>query len=767
MSTLARTGLPLSQAQLGIYYGQLLDPGDHSYNTAEILRLTGDLDTARLRHALHRLLVEAEGLRARLGADDEPWQRIDTQIAEPDRLDTRSATDPRAAALAWIAVDRQTPLDLHTDRLYRHALIRVADHEHWLYQRIHHVAIDGFGANLLFARLAELYRTGPAQAPGRPGAGSPGPLAPLEPVLRADRAYQDSPARQGDRDFWMRYLDAVRTPASGPGARTSRRVLREVPTATVEAVRARATQIGRGWPELAIAAGAGVLHGALGRSELVLGMPVLGRLGTPALRVPTTTMNVVALHSRITPGDDPHALVTAVAEQIARTRAHHRYRHEHLRRDRGAPVLFDAVVNVLPFGSAPDFGPGLSAEVEAIGVGPVENVALALRQVGVHWRLEVDADPALWSPQRQEQLADGILTALAGLGGLGELAEWSAGPVTPAPLPAPDVLAAVVEQARRTPDAIAVREQGRDCSYAELLASARRIGLRIKAFGLSASSGHEPLVAVALERGIDALSAFLGAWTAGAGYLPLDPHDPPTRLRQVLADARPDLVITSGDGLRGPTLAGTGLAVLHLPLDEIGSEGVGTATSTTVGFEGFAANRLAYLIYTSGSTGVPKGVLVQHDSLAGFVAAARRTYGLRADDRVVQFAALHFDTSVEEIYPALVSGASVVTRPDGLLESVAGFLDWCDRERITVLDLPTAYWHELAYALGEGGVRMPASVRLVIIGGSAAGADALDRFTRYAPQVKLVNSYGPTETTVVVTASVLVSGPEVEASASV
>jgi amino acid adenylation domain-containing protein len=166
----------------------------------------------------------------------------------------------------------------------------------------------------------------------------------------------------------------------------------------------------------------------------------------------------------------------------------------------------------------------------------------------------------------------------------------------------------------------------------------------------------------------------------------------------------------------------------------------------------------AYLIYTSGSTGAPKGVVVSRRSLAALVAAARETYGVAPGDRVLQFAALGFDTSVEEIFPALAAGATLVVRDEEMLRSPEAFLAACREAAISVLDLPTAYFHELVAGLGAAAApppppgRLGPPLRLVILGGErvlperlAAAAPLLD------PAVRLLNTYGPTEATVVAT----------------
>ncbi len=160
--------------------------------------------------------------------------------------------------------------------------------------------------------------------------------------------------------------------------------------------------------------------------------------------------------------------------------------------------------------------------------------------------------------------------------------------------------------------------------------------------------------------------------------------------------------------------------------------------------------QLAYIIYTSGSTGKPKGVMVAHGSLVNFVGAAGEAYGLAAGERVLQFASVSFDASAEEIYPALARGATLVLRNDSMLGTMALFLRKCREWEINVLDLPTAFWHELTARMETESLTLPASIRLVIIGGEKALEQRLKIWKRCVGEdVRLVNTYGPTETTIV------------------
>jgi amino acid adenylation domain-containing protein len=166
---------------------------------------------------------------------------------------------------------------------------------------------------------------------------------------------------------------------------------------------------------------------------------------------------------------------------------------------------------------------------------------------------------------------------------------------------------------------------------------------------------------------------------------------------------------------------------------------------------GMPANT-AYVIYTSGSTGRPKGVLVSHAALVSYVRGAGEDAGIGAGDRVLQFASMSFDTSAEEIYPCLTRGATLVLRDDAMAGPPEGFLREVERLGITVLDLPTAYWHELVDGLAAQDLEWPACARLVILGGEQARADRLDVWRqRVGEGSRLLNTYGPTEATIVTT----------------
>ncbi|MGH8772797.1 MAG: non-ribosomal peptide synthetase, partial [Burkholderiales bacterium] len=285
------------------------------------------------------------------------------------------------------------------------------------------------------------------------------------------------------------------------------------------------------------------------------------------------------------------------------------------------------------------------------------------------------------------------------------------------------------------------RAGSRTLSYAELNEKANRVAHYLVSLG----AGPEVVVGLCVERSIDMIVSLLAILKAGAAYLPLDPNYPKDRLAFMLEDSN------------GPILIVQTSLVARLPkhrarlvlIDQ--SENHASCPASNPRSVAKPDN-MAYVIYTSGSTGAPKGVMVEHRSLVNYSEYAAVEYRLRPDDRVLQFASLNFDASAEEIYPCLIRGAALILRNDDMLASAAQFLENCREWRLTVLSLPTAWWHEIAASVIPEKLAIPSSLRLAIIGGEAAAADWLASWLEWTgSRVALINTYGPTEATVVAT----------------
>ncbi len=166
-------------------------------------------------------------------------------------------------------------------------------------------------------------------------------------------------------------------------------------------------------------------------------------------------------------------------------------------------------------------------------------------------------------------------------------------------------------------------------------------------------------------------------------------------------------------------------------------------------------HNLAYIIYTSGSTGQPKGVMIEHRSVVNYILTTIREYGITSEDQILQFSSICFDASVQEIFVSLLSGATLVLRTEEMLRSSEDFWQCCQKWQLTVLGIPTAYWHQLASELTPDTLPILSKIKLIVIGGEAIQPAKVQQWQtvtgQYSPLPRLFNGYGPTEATIATT----------------
>jgi amino acid adenylation domain-containing protein len=296
-------------------------------------------------------------------------------------------------------------------------------------------------------------------------------------------------------------------------------------------------------------------------------------------------------------------------------------------------------------------------------------------------------------------------------------------------------------QVEKTPDAVAVVFENQQLTYRELNQRANQLAHYLQNLGVK----PEVLVGICVERSLDMVVGLLAIFKAGGAYVPLDPAYPQERIALMLNDAQVPVLLTQ-QHLLGQLPAHTAKVVC---LDnDVNWQAVSSAIKQNPLNQTNPAN-LAYVIYTSGSTGTPKGVTIQHQSLVNFVQATIKEYELQAQDRILQFASISFDVAVEEIFSCLLSGATLVLRTDEMLASIPAFLEKCLILCISVLDIPTSFWHQLTSELSTSKLTLPETLRLVVTGSEKALADTVHTWRKQVePRLRLVNAYGPTETTV-------------------
>ncbi|HEX6685974.1 MAG TPA: amino acid adenylation domain-containing protein [Candidatus Limnocylindrales bacterium] len=750
---------PLTSAQMRLWFLNRLDPTDAAYNVYIVRRLTGSLDSDALAAALADVAARHESLRTRYPErDGEPVALIQDPGPVPLELHDLSGLEPEAAkaqARRLSAANTNAPFDVTAAAPLRPMLIRLSPDDHLLNVALHHIAIDGWSIDLFLADLGTCYT---ARSHGAE------PSLPELPIRFGDFAHWKRTTEQDlPTDYWLRklanpaVLDICTDRPRIPGApRRGDQVAFELPGSVVEGLE-RVGRAHRATLFLVLLAAYQVLLSRHTRAEDVLvGTPVAGRDRVQLEQLVGYLTNTIVLRGDLS--GDP-----TFGELLDRTRitaieafAHQEVPFERLmahmsvQRDLGQAPLFQTILVVQPVDVAQPDAAGFAGI--SVSHFPIDYAQAKFDVLVDAWRdgpsmvMVLGYDAELFEAATMRAWAARFELLLT------EIAADAERPISALPLLTPQDwarlrdLAAPPAEASTSGEVVVPQGVAIECgdvalTYAQLRERAARLAKRLRANGIARGS----VVGVCLDRSPEAIVAMLAIWRAGGAYLPLDPEYPAARLAQMLTDSGATVVVTRPD-LAAP-LPEWAVTVLTGDSDE---DGAGDGENANPDGD------VAYVIYTSGSTGVPKGVEVTHGSVRARVAWMRREYGLGLGDRVVQFASLSFDAHVEEIFPALTSGATLVLLPHGATSLPEHLASEAGR-RVTVLDLPTAYWHQLMQMRDE--VAWPDGLRLVILGGEQVRADAVELWhERFGDRVPLMNTYGPTEATVIATAGRLEPG---------
>ncbi|MFE0459880.1 amino acid adenylation domain-containing protein [Kitasatospora sp. NPDC058965] len=760
MSDSSEATWPLLAGQSGIWLAQLLAPDSPAFHAAECIEFHGPLDPELLTVTVDQVLQEFEALRLRFVTDgDELRQVLDP--TPPTRLrlvDVADAPDPWAAARDWICTDLTRPLDPTAGRTAVHVLFRGGPTRWFWYQRGHHAVIDGFSGRILVARAAQVYT---ALVEGRESAPT-GALPAFRHLLEAEAEYRGSAQYATDRAYWLERMAERPEPVSlagrfAPASADQIRQELRLPQDRADALRAGGRRLGVSWSALVLAATALYVGRMTSTEDMVLGMPVSARVGRAAHTTPGMLSNVVPL--RLSAGT---ALTVRQLVRHANTRAkealrHQRYRTEELRRELGlvggSSPLVGPTVNIMAFDYDLSFA-GLPTTMHSLASGPVEDLGFMFydRQNGDGLSLVVEANPALYTAEQVVEHGSRLLRVLDALATCDpdlptsridttdatERTRLLANGTGPTATPSEVGLSELFEaQAGRSPQATALVFEDTELTYAELNNRVDRLARLLVAHG----AGPERVVALVLERSVELVVAILAVLKAGAAYLPVDPEYPAERIRHLIEDGAPALVLATGntaDRVPGATL------VLDSPrlLPEL------EAVDTTSALPAPHPDNPAYVIYTSGSTGRPKGVVVPHRGISNRLAWMQHTHRLTADDRVLQKTPFGFDVSVWEFLWPLLEGATLVVARPGGHRDAAYLAELIQRRGITVTHFVPSMLHAF---LQEPTSADCVHLRAVFCSGEALSPELRDRWHAVLG-VPLYNLYGPTEASVEVTA---------------
>ncbi len=294
----------------------------------------------------------------------------------------------------------------------------------------------------------------------------------------------------------------------------------------------------------------------------------------------------------------------------------------------------------------------------------------------------------------------------------------------------------ISEQARKTPDALALAGQAERLTYREVEAWSQRLAHRLQALGV----GPDVPVAICLQRSPEMAVAALAVMKVGGAYVPMDPDFPVDRLQFMVRDTQAKVLITREQN--SANLPAGSWQVLVVDRDRTSS----SQRTPELQPVSLGAEDLAYIVYTSGSTGRPKGVKITHRGLLNLIHWHRRVFSITPADRASQVANVGFDAAVWEIWPYLTAGASVHFPDEETRGGARALHDWLLEQGITVSFVPTSLAESL---LSE---EWPARAPLRFL---LTGADTLRRFPPPNLPFQLINNYGPTECTVVATSGVV------------
>ena len=766
----------LTKNQLLIWLAEKFQPDVPLHNIAVTFTIPTAIDRAHFQAAFQTLLDHCDALRTVIEeVDGLPQQRVRPPMPyEMAYVDFSVTPDPTAAMRQWVGERARSLFQLEV-RLFESALLKLSDQRFVWFLSHHHLITDAWSVALLYRYQTDLY--------GRACQGrldEPFALPQFANFVAYERDQRRTSLYQKARAYWEHKLTEAPDPIlfSGlPSARRGTRVVRVPCDLGVErshrlkAVAAReefaAATIHVSLFNLFVTGLLAYLYCISGRRHIALGTPFLNRPSRAFKETIGLFMQMSPLHFTIAEEETFASLSRKVKAEMFEVLRHQRFTTANSPQHK----VYDVVFNY-NHSAGPDFH-GAAIETESIYPGHETNsLALQVHDYDIQGSFAVDFDfhCDVFTEQDQRQTIRRVLRVLDAvcadprqrLSGLELLTAAETRHLlldlnrTETARPPGETLVSLLDaQARATPEAVAVAHADNYLTYRQVHERADRLAHHLQALGV----GPDVVVGLCAERSPDMIIGLLGVLKAGGAYLPLDPTYPPERLAFLLTDARASVLLTQHRLLA--SLPRHAARVVCLDAD--GPTWAAPRPDAPVSRAG--DENLAYVIYTSGSTGRPKGVQVTCRGLLHYTLAAAELFGLGAEDRVLQFASLSFDTAAEEIFPALLRGAPLVLRTEDMLDSLPGFLQACERWHVTVLDLPTAYWHELASALAAGTLALPPSLRLVIIGGERALPERVRDWWREAPKhVRLLNTYGPTEATVVATSSELsaLAEPKVE-----
>lgn len=765
---------PLSLIQEPLWFLDEMLQGRPVYHLHAGFRIAGPLDVDAFENALGEIVRRHEVMRTVLPSEGgSPFQQV--LPYEPYRLPREDLSGLAPAAREEelrlrCGREAHAPLDLKTGPLWRARLFRMGESDHLIYLKMHHIISDGWSLGVLMQELFAQYQ---GIRDGKPPV-----LAPLPKQYR-DYALWQRERLSGSRleelvAYWRGKLApplaALELPLRGPRppVQTHRggHLRAYLPLDLIERGRDLCRRERTTLFMLLLSVYKFLLFFYSRQPDISIGAPVANRLRPEFEPLIGYFASMTVMRTSLAGDPTFRELLHRVRQTVTEAFKYQELPLETLvkelrpERDPSRHPLFQAMFVLQPGRNQ------MAREVPGLKFTPVKSGTgsskFDLQLIGVrraeHFRLSLGYNSDLLDAEFAARMLDhfrNVLTAVIASPDTpislipvmddletGRMLEMGTGEKIDVPEGVECIHQWIERRAAANPDAIALECGDRRLGYAELNARANGLAGKLAELGIR----PDDRVAVLLPRSPEFVVTLLAVLKSGGAYVPLDPQQPPRRWAEIVTQSGARAVVTDAafDAVLPPLPSPVARMVVG-PVETFAPVVTNPPTAARQG-------NLAYVIYTSGSTGKPKGVMIEHRSLINYVHAVIHAYRLLPSDRVLQFASLGFDAHVEEVFPALCVGATVVPRTEEMLASFPAFLAACADARITVLSLPTAYWHELVATMEERDLMSPPALRLMIIGGERAMPERVASWTeRVGRNVRLLNTYGPTEATVIAT----------------
>ncbi|WP_019419590.1 non-ribosomal peptide synthetase, partial [Paenibacillus sp. OSY-SE] len=745
---------PLSSAQKRLYVLQQLDEAGLSYNMPAVFQLEGRLDKARLEAALQSLITRHEALRTSFTVvGGEPMQQVQHQVSFSVSCEEAEEGQADKQIRAFIR-----PFDLGVAPLLRTKVIQLGEERHLLLFDMHHIISDGISVQILTEEMAALY------------AGEE--LNPLRLQYKDyavwQQGYRQSQAYAKQEAYWLKELagelPVLSLPADYP--RPAMRSIEggradfELEGELAEGVRKLAQESGSTVYMVLLAVYSTLLSRLSGQEELIIGTPVAGRPHADLASMLGMFVNTVALRTHPAGEKRFSDYLQEVRQTALSAFEHGDFPFEELveqvvrQRDTSRNPIFDAMLVLQNTEHA-------VLELPGVGLSPYPfdytaskfDLTLTVTEQAGGFSFSWEYAAALFTRSTIERWTGCFLELLRQAidspdSQLGEynlvtdkerqlLLEQFAG--TRADYrPEATVLALFEEQVARTPDLPAVICGDEELSYRELNEWAEQLGAVLRARGV----GAETIAAVMIHRSCAMAAGILAVLKAGGAYLPIDPEFPTERIRYMLGDSHPQVLLTSIEPQPLAAEVANQIPVLYFednPLREVPAERLERTA---------APAHLAYVIYTSGTTGASKGVMIEHGSLANTIQWKANHYQFSAGDKALMLNPFIFDSFVTHFFGPIVSGAAVVLLNDQDSKDPSAIHEAIVKRRITHMQSPPSFYSALLESMNPEDWR---TVRSAVLAGEAVGMPLIRRLKTMNPNMVLMNEYGPTENTVVTT----------------